>query len=342
VLVPLPKLNLGGINTTLIPIGLLNKQYAAIISAYAKLQNVSTKLNNSVGHTVDLLNQIQDQSRKTKDQLAILRTRLSLLERRTENLSSELKQLDTSVTQFLDGMIKLTNDLNKTIIVLDEYTKKNPSTILKPVTAKIESAFQGSSQIVYNLPGLMAIILLFVTLLVASSLIVTERKSGTMARLFLSPISMFFFVLEKMLFLCLLCAVQIVSMLFAAWVFGVGVSLSLNFVIIMLVAALMYVSIGVFIGAVSKSENTALLTSLVISFPLMFMSGVFSAPELMSKFLREASAYLPLTLHIGALEKILIYRTLLDVNGLIWMGGIALFFYLVSVFLIRRTPMIKS
>ena len=187
----------------------------------------------------------------------------------------------------------------------------------------------------------MAVVLLFITLFISSSQIVGERKGGTMARIFLSPISMFFWVFEKMLYLTVLALVSVVSMFLAVLIFGVPIHFSLNLILIFLVACAAYVSIGVLIGSISKSENTSLLTCLVIGFPLMFLSGAFSPPELMGKMWRTISQYLPLSLNVSALERIMIYSTGInwqEVSILVVMTAV---FYFLAVIMIKNKPTLK-
>jgi ABC-2 type transport system permease protein len=152
---------------------------------------------------------------------------------------------------------------------------------------------------------------------------------------------MFFYVFEKMLYLLLLCIISVLSMLIASFVFGVHLPIGLGLVMVFIVASLAYVSIGILVGSVSKSENTSLLTCLVIGFPLMFLSGAFSPPELMSKAFRVVSQYLPLTLNISLLEKITIYNTGLDIAKLLTMACMILVFYLLAVVMIRKKPTLK-
>ncbi|MBI5881227.1 ABC transporter permease, partial [archaeon] len=143
------------------------------------------------------------------------------------------------------------------------------------------------------------------------------------------------------LYLLLLCMLTVISMVLAALVFKVPLPVSLDLTLVFIVASLVYISIGVLIGSFSKSENTSLLTCLVIGFPLMFLSGAFSPPELMSKAFRVASQYLPLTLNVSLLEKITIYHTGLDMTKLVIMAGMILVFYLLAVVMIRKKPTLK-
>jgi ABC-type multidrug transport system permease subunit len=321
--------------------GNLSDYQSELNSAIAQLNARSSLVNDSLAKLSQTASSGSADNARLRQSISMLRNDLLFLEDKTRNISQSMIELNASINTFLSDIVRVTDELNQTIDVLDDYTKKDPSTILRPVRVDEKAVFKGQLEIFYRLPALISIILLFITLFISSSLIVNERRGGTMARIFLSPISMFFYVFEKMLYLLLLGIMTVLSMLIAAIVFKVPMALGVDLFLVFIVASLVYISIGVFIGSFSKSENTSLLTCLVIGFPLMFLSGAFSPPELMSKAFRIASQYLPLTLNVSLLEKITIYHTGLDMTKLIIMASMILVFYLLAVIMIRKKPTLK-
>lgn len=281
------------------------------------------------------------ENEEISDQLQELKQDLLFLDEKAKNITQSITELNHSINTFVADLISTTDELNKTISVLGEYTQKEPASILRPVRVEIEPVFKGKLQIFYRLPGLMSIVLLFITLFISAPLIVNERKGGTMARIFLSPISMFFYVFEKIIYLLILCTMAVVSMLLATLVFGVFIGVGIELAIVLTIASLTYITIGILIGSISKSENTALLTCLVVGFPLMFLSGAFSTPELMNKAIRTAAQYLPLTLNIDLFERITIYGVGLDITKILILLGIIVLFYLLSVLMIWKKPTLK-
>jgi len=298
-------------------------------------------LNDTLSKLSVILSSNSGQNQELRQKIALVRENLIFIQDRTENITETMMELNSSVDKFLGDIIRVTDELNKTIDVLDAYTKKDPSSILRPVRIEEKPVFKEKLEIFYRLPSLVSIILLFITLFIASSLVVNERKGGTMARIFLSPISMFFYVFEKMIYLLVLSIMAALSMLVATLIFKVPMEMDPQLLVVTVVASLVYISIGMFVGSVSKSENTSLLTCLVVGFPLMFLCGAFSPPELMSKFMRIVSAYLPLTMNISLIEKITIYHTGIDLQMILIMLGIVAVFYVASVLLIRKNPTLK-
>ncbi|MBW2964576.1 ABC transporter permease [Candidatus Woesearchaeota archaeon] len=307
----------------------------------AELNSQASSLNDSLSRLSAIVSSSSEENSELRSDIQDLRQSILFLDEKTQNITATIIELNRSIDQFLSDIIRVTRELNQTIGILDSYTQKDPGTILKPVTVDSRPVFRDKLEIFYRLPGLMSIILLFITLFISSSLIVGERKGGTMARIFLSPISMFFYVFEKMVYLLLLCLLAVASMVIATLVFQVYTPVNLGLVVVFILASLVYISLGILIGAFSRSENTSLLTCLVIGFPLMFMSGAFSPPELMGKIVRTISQYLPLTLNIDLLENIAIYHTGLGIDKLVIMLVMAAVFYIAAVLLIRKSPTLK-
>ncbi|MBW2967241.1 ABC transporter permease [Candidatus Woesearchaeota archaeon] len=321
---------------------------ANITAATAELNDRIAEVNSRNAEVEESLERLlavvaanSEKGSQLRKDIEAVRANLEFMEEKSENITQTIAELDASLDKFLSDIIRVTDELKMTIEVLDGYTQKDPASILRPVSVDARPVFKDKLEIFYRLPALMSILLLFITLFVSSSLIVNERRGGTMARIFLSPISMFFYVAEKMLYLLLLAALAVLSMIGATYLFGVGVELSLELFIVFLVAALVYIAIGVFVGAMSKSENTSLLTCLVIGFPLMFLSGAFNPPELMDQYMRVLSQYLPLSLNVNLIEKLTIYHTGIDVSQILVLVGVFVVFYLLSVLMIRKKPTLK-
>lgn len=322
-------------------VGAVSSYSESLDSRIDELNNISSRLNESLERLEGMVGSGSGQNRQLRKDIGRVRSNILFMEGTAENISQSIAELEMSLDGFLADIVRVTGELDRTTVVLDEYTQKDPASILKPVTVDMRPVFGERLEIFYRLPALVSIILLFIILFISSSLIVNERRGGTMARIFLSPISMFFYVLEKTIYLLLLSLLAVLSMVGATYLFGVGISLSLDLFAVFIIASLVYISVGILVGSFSRSENTSLLTCLVIGFPLMFMSGVFSPPELMGRLTRAASKYLPLTLNIDLIEDLTIYHTGLDLHKLVIMACMIVVFYIAAVLMIRKRPTLK-
>ncbi len=220
---------------------------------------------------------------------------------------AQVRQLSEMARNFSTQIITLQSDLDKTSKFLDTYTTKDPKNIVRPVTLNVRKAFAEKKRFDFIAPGVMMITLMLVTMLISASSVVGERRSGTMVRTVLAPRPISLFIIEKVIFLLGLCAVQLALMLIAVALFGVYFSFSLGLLTALAIASLTFVALGILIGSLSKTENTALLTTLVLAIPMMFLSGVFFNFEAMPYFMNILGNLSPLTMCISLLEQIVTY-----------------------------------
>ncbi len=113
--------------------------------------------------------------------------------------------------------------------------------------------------------------------------------------------------------------------------FAYSVPLTLNFLIIPFIVfgTLLFVSVGLLIGVVSRSMESASLVSNIVGFPMMLLSGTFFPISLLPWYLGEVVRILPLYYFIDGLGKVMVTnqpgQSILDLLVVVALS-IALFF----------------
>ncbi len=127
----------------------------------------------------------------------------------------------------------------------------------------------------YNVPGVIAIIVLLVSLLLTAMAIVREREIGTMEQLLVTPIRPFELILGKTLpFVVIAYAdILLVAAVGVAW-FGIPIVGSLW---LLLFGAGLYlmstIGVGLFISTVSRTQQQALMATFFFYLPAVLLSG---------------------------------------------------------------------
>jgi len=326
----------------------LNETSASFDSSIAGL---SEQLDILINQTVSYSQQVNDTNSSLGslyENISRIRENLIVFQQRLENLS-EAKQvytekllgLNETIGNLANDLTSLNVQLNETRNILTNYTSKEPQSIIKPITVDKTDVFSKSKYIFFMAPALVCIILLFVITLISSSNVVYERKSGTMVRNVLSPAPLILFMLEKLLYFVILSLIQVAIMLAVLFAFGVSIPLTLPVVLVFLITSAVFTTIGLLIGNLSKSENTALLTSLVLAIPMLFLSGAFFSFEIMPKFMQGVGKVLPLTVSIQTIENLIIYNTPVLMEDIIYLVAISAIFFAISVLLIKKEGVIK-
>ena len=127
----------------------------------------------------------------------------------------------------------------------------------------------------FYVPGVIAIIVMLVTLMLTSMAIVREKEIGTIEQLLVSPITPAEFILGKTLPFALIgyADVLLVAVVGVFW-FEVPIRGSL---VLLLVATTFYLmttlGIGLFISTVSRTQQQAMLSVFFFYFPAVLLSG---------------------------------------------------------------------
>lgn len=145
-------------------------------------------------------------------------------------------------------------------------------------------------------PGVMALVLLLVCVLMTSVAIVKEKELGTMEILLVSPFHPFMVIISKVipyLFLSIVNLIVILALSVFVLKLEIAGSLILLFgvSILLILAAL---SLGILISNVTNNQQTAMLISLMgMLLPTLMFTGFMFPIENMPKFLQVISNIVP-------------------------------------------------
>jgi ABC-2 type transport system permease protein len=104
-----------------------------------------------------------------------------------------------------------------------------------------------------------------------------------------------------------------------------------------LIQTLLYISvmnalIGLLIGILSESEGIAVLLSLLLTLPFMFLSGIFSSIKIMPRFFQWIAQAFPLNTQIELLKQVMIFGN--SAFASIWYPALVL--GIVVLFLLKK------
>jgi len=92
--------------------------------------------------------------------------------------------------------------------------------------------------------------------------------------------------------------------------FGAHITLSLAIIPFLLIGPLLFVSLGMLVGTVSNSVESAAVVGNLVTFPMMFLSGTFFPVSTMPAYLQSFAHVLPLFYLIDGLNNVMIYGNL--------------------------------
>jgi ABC-2 type transport system permease protein len=170
----------------------------------------------------------------------------------------------------------------------------------------------------YLLPGLFALTTMAGSFFGVSYLMVNERENEVLRRYRVTPVSPVTVVLANGVRSMATVTASLLLQWFLAWLFfGITIEGSILYtVLVLLVGALAFVSLGLILGCIAKDMRTAPALANLIFFPMMFLSGAAIPFFLLPGWIQVIARLMPATYLIEALQGVMVRgESFLDVAG---------------------------
>ncbi len=160
----------------------------------------------------------------------------------------------------------------------------------------------------FLVPGLIGYSILVSPMFSLVNISSLYKKIKLFKQFSLTPLSKGDWLVSKVLWFIFLGSISFMLMV-AVGDFGFGSHISLSIWIIpfLILGPMLFASLGMLIGTVAKSIETASVVGNVITFPMMFLSGTFFPISFMPIYLQNAAHAFPLFYVIEGLNSVMIY-----------------------------------
>ena len=203
------------------------------------------------------------------------------------------EQLNATIVSVLEGMF---DELNQTIAPITQPLTINS----QPVQTANLSRFD------YVFAGLIGFSILSLGIFSMSEGFIQDKKSKALLRIKLAPVKAWQLIIAAVANRILVGLIAIVMMLIAGMlIFGFNMRGDyLSLLLFSIVSLTCLLGFGTFIAGWAKDSNQAAPLANLISFPMMFLSGVFFPVFLMPEWLQQITSFIPLTAVVDGLRLI--------------------------------------
>ncbi len=211
--------------------------------------------------------------------------------------------------------------------------------LLIPVSLYLAFSVAGNISTTLIVAGLTSLVMLFGTTSIEAVAVVLEKQTGTLDRLLAAPVSLFTIVLGKALagfFFGLILAGVVLFPLAA--ISGVVILNPLLAVVAIAFTSMAFSALGIVASAYAKWVPEAQMISNFLRFPMVFLSGTFTALETYPFQLQVVARFLPLTYSVEALRNSIANSTVTFTYA-VDIGVLALF---TLIFLALSTVILKK
>ncbi len=170
---------------------------------------------------------------------------------------------------------------------------------------------QSYKYIDFLIPGLIGFSVLTSPMFSLVNISSEYKKTKLFKQLSLTPLTKTEWLMSKITWYVVLGIVSFFLMtLVGAALFGAQLDYSLMILPFLILGPLLFVSLGMLVGTISRSVESAAVVGNLITFPMMFLSGTFFPVSLMPTYLQNIAHVLPLFYMIDGLNQVMVYTNL--------------------------------
>jgi ABC-type multidrug transport system permease subunit len=274
--------------------------------------NISNSTKNSLISQVNSINTYLYNIQSKIDGAS--ETDLARIKEITEELDSSLNDiyLTLSATSSQAGarIEELQNSVDKIYNNLEAVKIKDAATIVSPITTQIKTVIPEKSYLNYLFPPLIVLVVMFISILLSTTLVMMEKHSAAYFRNFITPTRDIIFILATFLTNMLLVIIQlIIIIIISINFFKAQILSSLSTAIpAMLLITTFFTFIGMFIGYLFTSEETATLASISLGSIFLFLSDIILPLESMPAYIRNIARFNPFVIGENLLRKAVLFQ----------------------------------
>lgn len=267
----------------------------------------TTQINQAKTELSNLKHQVNDSNTISK-----LEQTINLLETIKTNTEQTKEQIETFVEnkdQTIIDLETVSNNLEEVIESLNNQQINSANSIVSPINVKIESIKIEAKNKDYLIPTIIALIALFGSILLSSTLVLKEKKTKAYFRNFMTPTKDITFILATYFSSLIIIVLQFI-LVFMGIKFILNTTLNvplLELTTILFLIISVFILMGMFIGYIFKSEETTIFASVLISAITLFFSNVIIPLEKITSTFRELANLNPLVISDNVLKKILLF-----------------------------------
>ncbi len=186
------------------------------------------------------------------------------------------------------------------------YYKQNASSIIGIQSATVNT--QQTKYIDFLIPGLIGFSILTSPMFSLVNISSEYKKTKLFKQLSLTPLTKMEWLTSKVLWYIVLTIAGFLLMVgVGVFAFGAHVTLSVGLIPFLVLGPMLFAALGMLVGTVTKSPETAGVIGNIVTFPMMFLSGTFFPISTMPQYLQNLAHVLPLFYIIEGLNNVMVY-----------------------------------
>lgn len=299
-------------------------------AAMTEISSIRTSLNLSSSVFTTLtshINTMVSEYNSLKSKLDSARTKASDAQTKAQEAKNKVAA-DTSIIKDINnrfGNIKSS---------IEGVKITNVEAIVSPLKISVQPLTKTKNYFLYILPPLLILLVMLVSLLISTTGVIREKESSASLRNFITPTTSGMFLIAHYLTYISIIFMQTVLMMGVVSIFikGIPFTTYLLAAAFMLVFATVFIFIGMFIGTIFNTGETATVASVSVAIITLVFSNSIMPLETLSGFLRTMVEYNPFVMMEGILKGLILFESAsIGLKSLYFLFGFIAVFALATI-----------
>ena len=312
----------------------LEEKKATLSSLRASTGNIGSKINSlvstskditeSINTTYDELAQLEELNLKQQNVsgsyykgmkilIEALKVEMRLFNSSTSTISQNSENLLTDIASYTDNIRDIETTTSKIIQDVNAIQVKDVESIVSPIKTETKTVTAERTHINYLFPTLIMIVIMFVSLLLSSITVIREKLSPAYFRNFISPTSSFLFIFGTYLTNILIIVLQVAIVLGVMLFIQPEMSTTLlNLGAAVLIITSVFILLGMIVGYLFSSEETATVGAISLGTILLFFSNTIIPLETLPIWIKQIVDYNLFVVSDNILRALILFKQPLE------------------------------
>lgn len=279
-----------------------------------------------------------------KDKVQAASEKIDAIKQKFSNAKTLTDENRQKITLLKENLETIGTDIDSIKRNLEESSQKisnikitSTEQIVNPINTNIETVSSDTNQLTILFPYVVLLIIMFVGMMLSSTLVIVEKKSKAYFRVFTTPTRDEFYIFTTFITAFIIVAIQMAIILALASYFFIDLisaNLLINSIILLLGISL-FILIGMAIGYVTNSQQSTNMASISLGAILLFLSNMVLPIESASASIKSIATYNPYVLASETLRKSILFGAdfqVLGVEFLLLLGYSVIILILIVLF----------
>ena len=276
-----------------------------------ELKNAINTLNTTIHDSRGIQN-----IELVQDALTTLSSRISRMTERLEDagqsktkIAQDLDAIQTAINTIQQETDEIKTKQENIMTEIDAFEFRTASAITNPVTTKIQSVTATNDRLTYSFSYLITLAILFIGIMLASTLVYMEKDSKAFFRNFTTPTTQKYFMFINYVTALIIILLQ-TALILAIAHFTLNVPILANYEVtltILFIGISLFISLGLLIGTISSTSEAVTMTNIVIGSVFLFLSNLVLPLETLSPAIARIAAFNPYVIVSESIRKAMLF-----------------------------------